>query len=136
MATRSLIATKKGVTYKSIYCHWDGYPENQYPLLKNYYSDPEKIDKLIELGALSYLGKEIGEKQPFDKPNEDWCLSYGRDRGEEDFQAKENLSMKEVFQEAYGCGAEFLYVHEDNEWKIFHVSNGERILPESLNEKS
>ena len=86
MATRSTIALEfADGTVQQIYCHWDGYLSNNGQILLRHYSDPFKLQRLIDLGAVSSLRPEIGEKQDFDKretQNENWCLIYGRDRGE------------------------------------------------------
>lgn len=87
MATRSNIAykTEEG-KIRSIYSHWDGYPECNGKILLDNYQDIEKIKALIELGSISSLGAEIGEKQDFDdrKTQKDsWTLAYHRDRGED-----------------------------------------------------
>jgi predicted CxxxxCH...CXXCH cytochrome family protein len=83
MSTRSRIGIiNKDKTVTSIYCHFDGYPEGVGKTLKQHWMDTKKIKKLLKLGNLSILGKEIGKKQNFDSPsNTDWCLTYGRDRG-------------------------------------------------------
>jgi len=87
MATRSNIAyqTAEG-KIRSVYCHWDGYPEHNGEMLQRHYQDIEKIKRLVELGSISALRPEIGEKQDFDDrstQNENWTLAYSRDRGEE-----------------------------------------------------
>ena len=57
MATRSRIGiVKENGTVESIYCHWDGYPENNGQLLLDNY-DYEMAQGLIELGDISSLGK-------------------------------------------------------------------------------
>lgn len=69
MATRSTIAMEfPNGTVKQVYCHWDGYLEHNGTILFNHYSDPEKLEKLISLGAISSLGPDIGEKHDFDCP--------------------------------------------------------------------
>jgi len=87
MATRSNIAYKTAEgKIRSIYCHWDGYPEHNGEMLNRYYTDPAKVAALIELGSLSSLRPELGEKQDFDdrsSQKDDWCLAYHRDRGEQ-----------------------------------------------------
>ena len=92
MATRSTIAMKtKDGKIKAIYCHWDGYVDHNGRILSNFYTDPAKVEELINLGDLSTLGSEIGQKHPFDrnydepelKLTEDWCMAYHRDREEE-----------------------------------------------------
>ena len=87
MATRSTIALEfADGTVQQVYCHWDGYLSNNGQILLRHYSDPFKLQRLIDLGAISSLGPEIGEKQDFDKRdthNDNWTLIYARDRGEE-----------------------------------------------------
>ena len=59
---------------------------NNGQILLRHYSDPFKLQRLIDLGAISSLGPEIGEKQDFDKRdthNDNWTLIYARDRGED-----------------------------------------------------
>jgi len=87
MATRSNIAykTPEG-KIRSVYAHWDGYPECNGKILVDNYTDIEKIKALVELGSISALGAEIGEQQDFDDRSshkKEWTLAYHRDRGEE-----------------------------------------------------
>ena len=100
MATRSTIALLRdnGEVVK-VYCHWDGYLDNNGRLLVTHYNTPEKIEALLTGGDISSLGEVIGEKHPFDTFNKDkmseedlalaakaveerWTLYYGRDSGE------------------------------------------------------
>ena len=93
MATRSTIAMKTPEgKIRSIYCHWDGYLDYNGKVLMNYYTDPAKVLKLINLGDISSLKEQIGEKHSFDRHYEqpeledmfaNWTLAYHRDRGEE-----------------------------------------------------
>lgn len=87
MATRSNIAykTPEG-KIRSIYSHWDGYPECNGKILVDNYTDQEKIEALIALGSVSALGAEIGQQQDFDdrsSQKKEWTLAYHRDRGEQ-----------------------------------------------------
>ena len=98
MATRSTIALEfADGTVGQVYCHWDGYLAHNGEILFNHWSDPFKLRELIDLGALSSLSTEIGEKHAFDNPGkygtpeyeayrkqtEHMCLFYARDRGED-----------------------------------------------------
>jgi len=87
MATRSNIAYKTAEgKIRSVYAHWDGYPECNGEILRKNYRSIEKIKQLIELGSISSLGAEIGEQQDFDDRStqpEAWTLAYHRDRGEQ-----------------------------------------------------
>lgn len=89
MATRSSITIKElDGSVKSIYCHWDGYPEGVGKILDEHYTDLEKVRELIALGNLSSLGPEIGVKHDFEDRNYSMCLAYGRDRGDANQEAK------------------------------------------------
>lgn len=58
MSTRSIICKKNSDgTYTGIYCHWDGYVENNGRILNDNYTTEESIDRLLALGDLSSLGK-------------------------------------------------------------------------------
>ena len=87
MATRSNIAYKTAEgKIRSVYCHWDGYPAHNGEMLRRYYKDQSKIEALIELGSISSLKQEIGEKQDFNDRStckDEWTLAYHRDRGEQ-----------------------------------------------------
>ena len=89
MATRSNIGILNSdgtVTY--IYCHYDGYLEYNGTILNEHYTAEAKVRELIGLGDLSILGPEIGEKQYPCRRNKQWCLAYGRDRGESGIEAR------------------------------------------------
>ena len=97
MATRSTIALEYADgTVEQVYCHWDGYLDHNGQILFEHYKDPFKLQRLMDLGDLSSLGPNIGDKHDFDCPHkygtpeaEAWyedkkevCTFYGRDRGE------------------------------------------------------
>ena len=128
MATRSRIAIKTEDKILSVYCHWDGYPEGVGATLKKHYQDPAKIQSLMDLGSLSVLGSEIGERQDFDNRetrNEEWCLAYGRDRGEKDTSAKEWESIDALVKNVKSSDQEFLYLY-DNGWKYLDIDQVEK----------
>ena len=125
MGTRSLIAREnQDGTVDAIYCHWDGYPTWNGRILLNHYQDRAKVDQLIELGNISILGEEIGEKHPFtdaDSPP-GICTAYGRDRGEDDTKAtrypsKRSLTGKRLLT---NWGAEYCYLFtKHGTWVFF-----------------
>lgn len=123
MATRSRIGKMMSDgNVKSIYCHFDGYPNHNGKILKEHYTDESKIDQLIELGDLSYLGNEIGEKQDFNNiSNPNWCKAYGRDRDEENTQA-EISTFTEMLTEQYS------YVYDSGQWRCFDYKGKEIML--------
>lgn len=60
MATRSNIGIEnRDGSIEFVYCHWDGYPENQGPILLNHYNTEEKVRDLISQGSFSGLETSI-----------------------------------------------------------------------------
>jgi len=133
MATRSSIAIKNGDKIVSIYCHWDGYLDGVGETLKQHWTTEEKINQLMELGDLSTLGSEIGEKHEFDNPHkfgtpeyqefndkyDSWCLAYGRDRNEPDTKAKEHFSINGWINNRTNSGCEYMYLFDDGFWTVY-----------------
>jgi len=124
MATRSLIGKiLPGGGILSIYCHWDGYPENNGKILQNHFQDEEKIEKLMQLGDLSSLAPEIGdEPHDFNTPPEGICNFYGRDRQETGVGPKTNYSLPSFMKRAENCGAEYVYIRMDGKWQYSGVT--------------
>ena len=97
-----------------IYCHWDGYPSHNGKILLEHYADEAKILNLMDLGDLSSLGPEIGERHDFQSPNKNWCTSYSRDRGE--LEAKAQVSSSEEDFKNLDHGSEYKYLFKNNKW--------------------
>lgn len=121
MATRSTIAIKQGDKVTAIYCHFDGYREGVGAILDQYYQDADKVRQLMDLGNLSALSREIGDKQDFnnrDTNNDDWCLAYGRDRGETGQEARTFDSVADWVTN-FNSGEEYYYLYTEGEgWEI------------------
>ena len=88
MGTRSKIAIEdQDGKVRSIYCHWDGYPSHHGPILLEHYTTQEKVESLIELGAISSLAQETeipeGVDHSFDNPAKGIVVAYHRDRKED-----------------------------------------------------
>ena len=123
MATRSTIAIKVLDQIFSIYCHWDGYPDHNGRILKESWTDEQKIVELMELGNISSLGKDIGEQHPFERGGNGWCTAYGRDRNEADQEHKVHQSIAEwkAERQNWGCEYGYLYYPESGKWKTFNL---------------
>ena len=94
MATRSTIAMEQPCgKVMQVYCHWDGYLDNNGVILRDHYTDKAKVFALMLLGSISSLRKEIGQAHDFDArysrddDKAQWTVAYGRDRGESDVAA-------------------------------------------------
>jgi hypothetical protein len=121
MATRSTI----GVVLwdgriESIYCHWDGYPEGVGATLRDHYTDPAKIETLLDLGDISSLREDIGEQHDFDSAS-DVTTFYGRDRGETGINARTHADENEWLGYRKGNGCEYGYLWNGNSWSTFEI---------------
>ena len=125
MATRSTIARHMpNGTVEQVYCHWDGYLTGNGRILLKHYSDPVKLQQLLDLGDLSVLGPEIGEKHDFDFPPNDVCTFYGRDRGEENTWKTVHATLAEYF--TWGGREQFNYLYTlDGKWLVRSYENDE-----------
>jgi hypothetical protein len=124
MATRSYIGirnTDASVDY--IYCHFDGYPEHNGAILREHYSNINRVNELLELGDLSVLGQFIGEKMDFDKRIQDTCLAYGRDRGESNV-GKKNSGYDELITNQ---DVDYVYIFDGDYWECHNTSDPELI---------
>lgn len=60
MATRSTIALEYADgTVGQIYCHWDGYLDNNGQILFKHYTDPFKVRDLLDHGDMSSLSNTV-----------------------------------------------------------------------------
>ncbi len=123
MATRSTIGMllEDGQTIRSVYCHWDGYPEGVGATLKEYYTDSTTIENLLDLGDLSVLSENIGQKQDFDNRTEGQCLFYGRDRGEDGIDALVHTNVEEWLGFRKGNCCEWGYLWDGQTWNTFEI---------------
>jgi len=97
MSINSSITVKcRDGKYRTIYSHWDGYPEHHMPILTGFYNDQEMAEKLVRLGDLSILAESIEcpKGHSFDTPMEGYTVFYGRDRGEKKVGCKIRASYQ------------------------------------------
>ena len=139
MATRSTIALEYADgTVGQVYCHWDGYLENNGVILFKHYVDPFKTRELLDQGDISSLGTVVGEKHDFSRldsqiPAEDYerlyghmTTFYGRDRGEsgtmqksfKDFQDYETNFQHEEFAYILRKDGNWYVKQHDNEYEL------------------
>lgn len=130
MATRSAIGfVEYDGTITAVYCHWDGYLEHNGMMLLEHYSDTYKLLDLLELGDISSLRPEIGEKHPFsphghgvdgmscEKYDELYgrmTTFYGRDRGDSGCDAKEFTNPTSFRSHYSDC--DYFYLYDGKEW--------------------
>lgn len=128
MSTRCRIGIlQDGGSIKSIYCHFDGYPEGVGVTLLNDYTDVEKINKLLDLGDISCLGSEPVSDSKYWDPfsaitDSDYTLAY-KDRGE-DCPAEISKDEEVYYDLASGCDYAYLFYPEKKAWKVCSLYKG------------
>lgn len=131
MGTRSNIAIQnEDGTVDMVYCHWDGYPENNGVILQNHYTTEDAVRELLSFGDMSSLGTEVGEQHDFDSSPDGWTTFYGRDRGETGV----GLSTYANLEEAQSDMEEYLYVFgTDGTWQFSDHGSNFRSLEKAVN---
>ena len=127
MSTRSLIGIQREKDkYECIYCHSDGYLTYNGAMLLDHYSDKDKVEKLLKLGSISILERNI-EPNPdkphsfdYDKRQDDVVVAYTRDRGDE-LEPSVFLSLEEMSD--YGWIEYSYFLDLDNNWKYIKNPN-------------
>lgn len=144
MGTRSdIIVSRADGKWARIYCHWDGYPDNNGKILQEHYNSQEQAEALVALGDLSSLGPEIGKKHDFEwrmskemRGNEKsikfqqldkMCNAYGRDRGEKDVDAKVFDTLQAAWPGS-NTGTEYTYVWTTGKWFVGDPDKGTQTL--------
>ena len=126
MSTNATIAIKNDDdTYDCIYTHWDGYIDHHGPILLNHYNSEKIVREMIELGDMSQLCDNLNptlDTHSYNSPEENVCVFYGRDRGEENVEPQKNLP----FMEYRSQFNEYNYLFQDGEW---FVSEGDDFIP-------
>ena len=64
MGTRSYIALQiEEDEYLMIFCHYNGYPDDNGAILAEHYDKQEKVESLIQLGDLTSYGRSLSPTQ-------------------------------------------------------------------------
>jgi len=119
MSTRSRIGiVQPDGKVKSIYCHHDGYPSYNGKVLKESYSTPERIEKLMALGNISSLGMFLDVNEAKGKDDDEIVCAYHRDY-KEDFESNAPRMSDSIddFMDSVIKSAEYDYVYLFNEGK-------------------
>jgi hypothetical protein len=109
MATRSALAVQSGQTIRAIYCHWDGYPSHQLPILQGRYNNLAAALALITPGDLSALETETGwDRQPLQQSRP----LYYHERGDANISPRSFANRDDLTAWADGCGCEHVYLYQ------------------------
>ncbi len=119
MGTRSRIGVMHGDVLKSVYCHWDGYLDNNGRILLSHY-DSAKANHLVALGDISSLDINVeipeGVEHSYQVPLKGVTVFYGRDRGESGTEFAVDHDFESFMKRVDDSGAEYYYIMKDGEW--------------------
>lgn len=118
MSTRSNIGIQnQDGSVDFSYVHFDGYPDHHWPILTEHYATEDKVRALIDLGDLSCLGENLGEKHDFDSRDEKYdnqCRAYGRDREEPGTEFRHALTFEDFEKRADN---DYAYIFRNGRWE-------------------
>jgi len=105
MATRCTIALDTPEGIRAIYCHWDGYPDENGvgEKLRAHWTTYETITALLDGGDLSSLGASLEDNN--------YYSARGEDKPATLFQ-----SENEWYDYFGRCGCEYAYLFTNGEW--------------------
>ena len=119
MSTNCGIAVKTTEGYKTIYCHWDGYPRYMLAMLQDYYNSEELADELVSHGDASCICKKLEPTtfmHSFADPEKDVCVFYYRDRGEDwEDVAPAYHTKASVLHSRF----DYVYIWENDCWTVY-----------------
>jgi hypothetical protein len=125
MSTHALIAKKDhDGTVRSVYCHYDGFPQHTGQILRDCYNDPAVIDIVMNFGNLKFITPHVSDIEFYviDSRIDERALSHP---GAKSFL---NYGLK--------SDSDFLYLFEQDRWRCWSTYSKEEIqLDENLGEE-
>jgi len=118
MSTRSTIGLlQPDGSVKAIFVQYNGHPERQGEILKSSYKSRSDVEKLLALGDLLYVGRELGEKQDINNPLPDTCVAFARDGQEKINPAVTFENLEKLLINYSGC--DYAYLFDGKEWETY-----------------
>lgn len=133
MATRSTITARlSDGTYRTVYCHYDGYPEGPHGVgwkLQQHYNSQELAEKVTSLGSLSYIDSscDVPPGHSFGTPVEGHTVAYHRDRGEPWDRCRPGLGTTYGAAVAQTGVQEYNYLWNGSAWQLISDDPAEAI---------
>jgi len=124
-------------TITAIYCHWNGDPNDNGSTLAKHYTDPAKINALMDLGNLSSLGHEIGNKHDDKAYRNDVCTAYMRDKEYDGDESAVVYPDRKGFdgEGIEDDGIEYFYLYSKGDWLMRHHKQKEYEILATVLEK-
>ena len=132
MGTRSTITARlSDGTYRTVYCHWDGYPKyfGVGWMLQQHYNSQELAEKVTSLGALSSVGDSWRPPPEYKSktPTQKHTVAYHRDYGESWDGCKPMLGATYEAAVAQVGAQEYNYLWNGSAWQLISDDPAEAI---------
>ena len=115
MGTRSAIGyLQPSGSVRAVYCHWDGYPSHQLPILEAKYNTLPKVKALIKPGSMSSL--ESSHTWDFNESRDSQPL-YHAERGD-GYKPKTSGNACDYWRD---MDCEYLYVFSGTSWITYSL---------------
>ena len=127
MATRARLGILlEDGSIRSVYSHWDGYPDALGAKLVTDYNTREKVEDLISGGDISTV---MARSNWDGVPSEEEFVLYYSDRGDRDTDALTAEDKYEFFQQTRECTGEYAYVFSTltNQWECYDLGGAEYV---------
>lgn len=134
MGTRSAIGYRQpSGAVRAVYCHYDGYPEHQLPILKKHYNGIRKVQALIKPGSMSSLrtrqlwehsnllledGAPVRDAEGYARyvNDRDAQPLYHHERGETDCGPRVSHYPRNLWFHRHDCEHLYIFEPSTNEW--------------------
>ena len=128
MATHAQIGLERpDGSIKGIFVWYNGYPSFTGKILTDNYTSEDKINELLDLGALLVLGaKPVGIFKDEDNPDGDFCIKMKNEGTPDEFVDEDEFIDDRI---------DFTYLFKDGKWLVSEFDHGFEQLQESLTEK-
>ena len=127
MSTRAFVGVYNGSNrIKGSYVHSDGYPGHTGKMLLENYNTKEKLQELISYGDMSSISgriEPITKNHTFDTPEDDVCVFYHRDRGEE--LENTEIMIHRIADGYYWIEYYYLFIEKEGRFKVFNYKGNE-----------
>lgn len=132
MSTRSNIRIyREDGTRTGIYCHSDGYEAYNGVILQAFYNTPEKVEALLALGDMKFIGPKIPKSPDDFMKYEEWAQMKVPD-SDTGFCAPFTMWRGETFSQSLQ-DEEFVYIYDERE-RYWIVQSEQKIHSDILDE--
>lgn len=129
MSTRSAIGyVTKNRDFSAIFCRFDGYLGHNGHILENFYTNMEKVKRLVRMGDLIILRDDICPSMPhltlpskYECEINNWCEYFNPDRA----YPRLFTSIESIVDYFTKANVEYIYMYieEEKQWRVLECTD-------------